>query len=179
MRSNAQVAKSFKIHMSQSKGGGSIISFETGSVEFSRRVIDSLHLFKLTVSFGSCNSLCEMPSTLSHASIPAHKRTIPDDLIRLSVGIEDVNDLLEDLQQALTHAASSTPLAKRERSTSMHTTRIKPDLPAQVAPALYRTRRRSSKPILYYERNVSQLVLVTAMAFVSGIVAASFITKKS
>merc|ERR1712176_57293 len=63
-----QVSIDFKIHMGQAKGGGSVISFTTGSVLLSRRIIDSLRLFKLTVSFGSCNSLCEMPAYLSHAS---------------------------------------------------------------------------------------------------------------
>jgi hypothetical protein len=111
---NSQLAQDHKTHMGQAKGGGSVISFTTGSVEVSRSVIDNLRLFKLTVSFGSCNSLCEMPATLSHASIPAHERTLPDDLIRLSVGIEDSNDLLEDLQRSFTVAlstASSTPKA--------------------------------------------------------------------
>jgi len=104
---NSQLAQDHKTHMGQAKGGGSVISFTTGNVELSRMVIDNLRLFKLTVSFGSCNSLCEMPATLSHASIPAHERTLPDDLIRLSVGIEDSNDLLEDLQRAFTAAMNS------------------------------------------------------------------------
>lgn len=77
------------------------MSFTTGSVEFSRRLVDALRLFKTTVSFGSVNSLCEMPCTMSHASIPSEKRTLPADLIRLSVGIEDAVDLLDDLQRAL------------------------------------------------------------------------------
>ncbi len=64
----------------------------------------------VTVSFGSCNSLCEMPATLSHASIPAHERTLPDDLIRISVGIEDVNDLIDDLQQAFAEAMNSNSI---------------------------------------------------------------------
>ena len=59
--------------------------------------------FPPQVSFGSVNSLCEMPVTMSHASIP-HAETVveplPTDLIRLSVGIEDVRDLLADLDQA-------------------------------------------------------------------------------
>lgn len=135
MRKHDQASRDYKIHMGQAKGGGSLMSFTTGSVEISRRIIDSLRLFKLTVSFGSCNSLCEMPSTLSHASIPAHLRTIPDDLIRLSVGIEDVNDLLEDLAQALTLAASTCPLPPRERSASLHRSRVMPALPEQNSPA--------------------------------------------
>lgn len=88
-------------HRSQSTGPGSLLSFETGDVKASERFVSACKLFKLTVSFGSCNSLVEMPCLLSHASIPAHERTLPDDLIRLSVGIEEVEDILADLRQAI------------------------------------------------------------------------------
>lgn len=103
---------SLAIHCSQSKGSGSVISFTTGSLDFSRRLVDACKIFKTTVSFGSVNSLLEMPCTMSHASIPAEKRTLPADLIRLSVGIEDAHDLILDLEQAIKVAAgelSSTP----------------------------------------------------------------------
>jgi cystathionine beta-lyase len=62
------------IHFSQASGSGCVLSFTTGSMAVSRRVIDALRVFKLTVSFGSVSSLCEMPCMLSHASIPAHLR---------------------------------------------------------------------------------------------------------
>jgi cystathionine beta-lyase len=62
------------IHFSQASGPGCVLSFTTGSMAVSRRVIDALRVFKLTVSFGSVSSLCEMPCVLSHASIPAHLR---------------------------------------------------------------------------------------------------------
>jgi len=65
-------ARERTIHFSQAKGSGSVLSFTTGSSALSRRIIDALRIFKLTVSFGSVSSLCEMPCTLSHASIPAH-----------------------------------------------------------------------------------------------------------
>lgn len=94
-------ATSLAIHCSQSKGSGSVISFTTGSLDFSRRLVDACKIFKTTVSFGSVNSLLEMPCTMSHASIPAEKRTLPADLIRLSVGIEDAQDLILDLEQAI------------------------------------------------------------------------------
>jgi cystathionine beta-lyase len=92
--------KSLAIHQSQCCGTGAVISFTTGSVEFSRRFLDACRIFKTTVSFGSVNSLGEMPCTMSHASIPSEKRTLPEDLVRLSVGIEDVLDLVDDLQKA-------------------------------------------------------------------------------
>jgi len=96
---------SLAIHWSQSKGSGSVISLTTGSVEFSRRLVDACKIFKTTVSFGSVNSLLEMPCTMSHASIPAEKRTLADDLIRISIGIEDPQDLIADLDQAIKVAA--------------------------------------------------------------------------
>jgi hypothetical protein len=99
-------AKSFAIHCSQANGQGSMISLTTGDVEISKRLCDNCLIFKTTVSFGSVNSLCEMPCRMSHASIPSEKRTLPEDLVRLSIGIEDVKDLIADLTQALEAAAN-------------------------------------------------------------------------
>ena len=59
MIAHTLAAQDYKIHQSQAKGGGSVISFTTGSVDVSRAFIDACRLFKLTVSFGSVNSLCE------------------------------------------------------------------------------------------------------------------------
>lgn len=98
-------AKSLTIHNSQCRGPGCVMSFTTGSVEFSRRFVNACRIFKTTVSFGSVNSLGEMPCTMSHASIPAETRTLPEDLVRLSIGIEDVEDLIADLDQAIKVAA--------------------------------------------------------------------------
>lgn len=106
MKKSSQEYVDFKVHSGQSKGGGSVLSFVTGNVTLSKNLIDSLRLFKITVSFGSCNSLVEMPAYLSHASIPEEERTLPEDLIRLSVGIEDVNDLIDDLQRAISLVGS-------------------------------------------------------------------------
>eukprot|EP00401_Gymnodinium_catenatum_P062731 CAMPEP_0117557002 /NCGR_PEP_ID=MMETSP0784-20121206/52102_1 /TAXON_ID=39447 /ORGANISM="" /LENGTH=626 /DNA_ID=CAMNT_0005354299 /DNA_START=127 /DNA_END=2007 /DNA_ORIENTATION=+ len=100
-------ATSLAIHRSQALGQGSMISLTTGSVEFSRRFCDACRIFKTTVSFGSVNSLCEMPCTMSHASIPTEKRTLPLDLVRLSIGIEDPHDLIADLAHALDVAADA------------------------------------------------------------------------
>lgn len=103
-------SRSLAVHRSQATGQGSMISLTTGSVDFSRRFCDACKIFKTTVSFGSVNSLCEMPCTMSHASIPAEKRTLPDDLVRLSIGIEDVRDLIADIAQALDVAAGEAPM---------------------------------------------------------------------
>jgi len=88
------------IQKSQALGSGVVLSFSTESPAFSMKFVNSLRLFKITVSFGSINSLVEMPCLLSHASIPAHKRTIPESLIRMSIGIESPNDILADIKQA-------------------------------------------------------------------------------
>lgn len=99
--------KAHRLHMQQCRGGGSVISFETGNLDFSHRLVDATRLFKLTVSFGSVGSLIEMPCAMSHASIPADQRTVPQDLIRLSIGIEDAQDIIEDLERAFRVAASN------------------------------------------------------------------------
>jgi len=176
MVANDQGARDFKIHMGQAKGGGSLISFETGSVEFSRRVIDSLRVFKLTVSFGSCNSLCEMPSTLSHASIPPNMRKLPEDLIRLSVGIEDVNDLIEDLQQALALAASSSPIPGRDRaaSKSLGSWSATPSLDAP--PKLKIFRRKETFELS--QDNSHVVFAVAAISFVSGLACATILMSR-
>lgn len=67
------------------------------SVEASRIIVEETRLFKVTVSFGSVSSLISLPCYMSHASIPAALRAargLPDDLVRISAGIEDPKDLL-------------------------------------------------------------------------------------
>merc|ERR1740123_114070 len=96
-----------KIHAAQAKGPGTLISFETGCPHFSRRLMDAFRIFKITVSFGSVHSLCEMPCDMSHAAIPDEDSHLPRDLIRLSIGIEHWRDLQEDLKRAFGSAARS------------------------------------------------------------------------
>ena len=67
-------------------------------------VVENLKLFTLAESLGGVESLCGHPATMTHASIPKEEREktgVTDTLIRLSVGIEDVGDLIDDLNQAL------------------------------------------------------------------------------
>ncbi|CAN0130313.1 unnamed protein product [Discosporangium mesarthrocarpum] len=94
----------YNIHISQAKGGGSVVCFQTGSLAFSQHVVTVTKLFKITVSFGSVNSLISMPGAMSHASIPAEVRAareFPENLIRLSIGVESPEDLIADLSLAL------------------------------------------------------------------------------
>eukprot|EP00922_Rhytidocystis_sp_ex-Travisia-forbesii_P061160 GHVS01090679.1.p1 GENE.GHVS01090679.1~~GHVS01090679.1.p1 ORF type:complete len:572 (-),score=149.77 GHVS01090679.1:431-1951(-) len=109
-----------QIHQRQARGGGSVMSFETGSVGLSRRICDACRLFKITVSFGSCSSLIEMPCVLSHASIPKEMRRLPENLIRLSVGVEDIDDLLADLCHAMKEALASYQLHQQHQQQHDH-----------------------------------------------------------
>ncbi|XP_021746959.1 cystathionine beta-lyase, chloroplastic-like [Chenopodium quinoa] len=91
------------LHYSQAKGAGSVLSFLTGSVALSKHIVETTKYFSITVSFGSVKSLISLPCFMSHASIPAEVREargLTEDLVRISVGIEDVNDLIADLDHA-------------------------------------------------------------------------------
>lgn len=103
------------VHERQARGPGALLSFETGDVELSERIVDALELFTIAVSFGSVKSLATLPCRMSHASIPSHVRSaraLPEDLVRLAIGIEDVRDLVTDLERAITRAGRTriTPL---------------------------------------------------------------------
>jgi len=89
----------------QMKGFGGVVSFELGSgIEGVNTFLRELRVFSLAESLGGVSSLAEHPATMSHASMPKDYRGkvgITDELIRLSVGLENVDDLTEDLEQAL------------------------------------------------------------------------------
>jgi len=88
----------------QMRGFTGMLSFELGSKERARKVAEATRIFALAESLGGVESLIGHPATQTHASV-AHERRqamgITDGLVRLSVGVEDVEDLLEDLEQAL------------------------------------------------------------------------------
>ncbi|WP_255463533.1 cystathionine gamma-synthase [Dyadobacter sp. 3J3] len=90
----------------QMRGYGGIVSFELKGDNYEQaiRVMESLEVFSLGESLGGVESLCTHPASMTHASIPKEEREktgLKDTLIRLSVGIEDVEDLIEDLAQAI------------------------------------------------------------------------------
>ena len=88
----------------QMHGFGGLVSCRLGSFERARTVLNSVRLIALAESLGGVESLISHPATMTHASIPHDERQrlgITDDLVRLSVGIEDVDDLKDDLAQAL------------------------------------------------------------------------------
>jgi cystathionine gamma-lyase/homocysteine desulfhydrase len=88
----------------QARGFGGIISFDVGSAERASEVIRKLKYFTLAESLGAVESLISVPAKMTHASIPRERREqlgITDGLIRISVGIEDKEDLIADLEQSL------------------------------------------------------------------------------
>jgi cystathionine beta-lyase/cystathionine gamma-synthase len=91
----------------QMKGFGGMISVELGSLERAKRFAERTRIFALAESLGGVESLIGHPASMTHASVPAEMRRalgLTDSLVRLSVGIEDVDDLIADLDQALAAA---------------------------------------------------------------------------
>ncbi|MFN8250422.1 MAG: cystathionine gamma-synthase [Ferruginibacter sp.] len=116
LRSHSKVAKvywpgfednaGYAIAKKQMNGFGGMISFElkNDDVNEAKRVLSSTHLFSLAESLGGVESLINHPASMTHASIPREERIkngLSDSLIRLSVGIEDADDLVEDLKKAI------------------------------------------------------------------------------
>ncbi len=92
-----------KIHESQSKGYGGMVSFDVGSKENAENLAKATKYFTLAESLGAVESLISVPSQMTHASIPRERRLelgITDGLVRISVGIEDSEDLIADLEHA-------------------------------------------------------------------------------
>ena len=81
---------------------GGMVSFRPkGGAEVADRIVASTRLFFLAESLGGVESLIEVPATMTHASVAGTTNEVPDDLIRISVGIEHPDDLIADLEQAL------------------------------------------------------------------------------
>lgn len=88
----------------QMRGFGGLISFDVGSIDTAREVLPRFQLMSLAESLGGVETLISHPAVMTHASVPPERRAaigITDGMIRISVGIEDVGDLREDLEQAL------------------------------------------------------------------------------
>jgi cystathionine gamma-lyase/homocysteine desulfhydrase len=93
------------VHRRQAGGFGGMISFDVGSGALADQILRRVRLFTLAESLGAVESLIESPARMTHASIPADRRAalgVTDGLIRISVGIEDADDLIADLAQAMT-----------------------------------------------------------------------------
>jgi cystathionine beta-lyase/cystathionine gamma-synthase len=88
----------------QQRGFGAMLSFDMGSLEAARRLLNNVKLCSLAESLGGVETLISLPAVMTHASIPPDVRQqigITDGLVRLSVGLEDVEDLIADLDQAI------------------------------------------------------------------------------
>jgi cystathionine beta-lyase/cystathionine gamma-synthase len=88
----------------QMRGFGGMISFDLGSLDAAKTILKSVRLLALAESLGGVESLISHPATMTHASVPVDRRNalgITDGLVRISAGIEDLDDLKDDLDQAL------------------------------------------------------------------------------
>jgi cystathionine beta-lyase/cystathionine gamma-synthase len=93
-----------ELALKQQRGFGAMISFDMGSLDAARKLLNHVKLCSLAESLGGVETLISLPALMTHASTPPERRLeigITDGLIRISVGIEDVEDLIADLEQAL------------------------------------------------------------------------------
>jgi cystathionine beta-lyase/cystathionine gamma-synthase len=88
----------------QMRGFGGMLAFDLGSFEAARRLLNAVRLCSLAESLGGVETLISHPATMTHSSVPVERRAalgITDGLVRLSVGVEDIDDLRDDLSEAL------------------------------------------------------------------------------
>jgi len=106
----------YEISRRQTSGGGAVISFGLkGGLEAGRRMMNAVRLCGLAVSLGGVETLIEHPASMTHASMGREAReraNITDGLVRVSIGIEEVDDIIADLDQALKRASAPVPAAK-------------------------------------------------------------------
>lgn len=97
--------KGHEIAKAQMKGFGAVIAFEVeGDLEAAKRVVNAVEMAKLAVSLGDCETLIEMPAAMTHLGYDREALAefgLSEEMIRLSIGLEDVADIIEDLRQAL------------------------------------------------------------------------------
>jgi cystathionine gamma-lyase/cystathionine beta-lyase/cystathionine gamma-lyase/homocysteine desulfhydrase len=94
----------YELAKRQMRGFGGMLAFDLGSLEAARRLLNAVRLHALAESLGGVETLISHPATMTHASVPAERRAaigITDGLVRISAGLEDLEDLKEDLVQAL------------------------------------------------------------------------------
>ncbi|HIX41888.1 MAG TPA: PLP-dependent transferase [Candidatus Kurthia intestinigallinarum] len=99
------------IHFKQATSAGAVLSFELPSKEFTKVFVENVQIPIFAVSLGGVESILSYPVTMSHAAIPKEerdKRGITEGLLRLSVGLENVDDLIQDFEQAFAKAVEAT-----------------------------------------------------------------------
>lgn len=101
----------YDVHQAQSTSGGAVLSFKLPNRAFTKVFVESMEIPVFAVSLGGVESILSYPVTMSHAAIPQaerEKRGITDGLLRLSVGLEHIDDLIADISQALAKAKVAT-----------------------------------------------------------------------
>jgi len=105
----------YEIAARQMRAGGGMVSFvPTGGVERATALVESTKLFTLAESLGGVESLIELPGAMTHQSVAGSPLEVPAALVRISVGIEHVDDLITDL----THALEASAKAVEERAST-------------------------------------------------------------
>jgi cystathionine beta-lyase/cystathionine gamma-synthase len=87
----------------QMRGMGGMVTVDVGTKELANRVLKKVRIFSLAESLGGVESLISHPASMTHASVPPERRAalgITEGMVRLSCGVEDTNDLLQDVEQA-------------------------------------------------------------------------------
>jgi methionine-gamma-lyase len=116
--------KEYALFRKQYTSPGAMIAFDIrGGEEEAFRFMNELKLFKLAVSLGSTESLVQHPATMTHAGIPAEERAemgITEKMVRLSIGLEDADDLIRDIEQALDKVAVSSYAGMEGPGADMH-----------------------------------------------------------
>ncbi len=96
---------SYKIASEQMEGFGAVISFEVrGGLEKAKTMVNATELAQLAVSLGDCETLIELPAAMTHLGYDRETLNtfgLTESMVRLSIGIEDVRDIIDDLKQAL------------------------------------------------------------------------------
>ena len=94
----------YELAQRQMRGFGGMVTFDAGTFERARRICNGVRLMALAESLGGVETLISHPASMTHASVPPERRAaigLTDSMVRISVGIEDAEDLIEDLEQAL------------------------------------------------------------------------------
>jgi cystathionine gamma-lyase/homocysteine desulfhydrase len=93
-----------EVQKRQASGFGALVTFDVGGFEAAKRVLDGVRVMSLAESLGGVETLISHPASMTHASVPREQREelgLTEGMIRISVGIEDADDLVADLEQAL------------------------------------------------------------------------------
>ncbi|WFC98686.1 cysteine-S-conjugate beta-lyase [Malassezia yamatoensis] len=152
--------RGYATHRRLARGPGSVLSIETGNKELSARIVAAVKLWGVSVSFGCVNSLITMPCLMSHASIDPKvraERGMPENLLRICVGIEDARDLIQDLTQAFLSAGAIRACGSREDGSVIYER-----VPVEDEMELLRAKLRDAKMVNTPKPSVPKSLVVSA-----------------